>query len=155
MTTSARRRSSKPAGSNSLNARVPAAPVKLLASKRGRAGRTTTGGSAGSAMPASELSLAARRLDLTSRTKPSSTLARSRGGSLSGAATGPAGARRRGGCATAERARWIAVVASISLPRRVRPPAARSFRSKGFFKAGFSEGTLLQCNIREVTAFDP
>ncbi len=85
MTTSGSGVVPKPAGSNSLKARVPAAPVKLLSAKRGSSGRTGV-----SAKPASALSLAARRFDFTSRTKPSRTLARSFGGSLSGATAGPA-----------------------------------------------------------------
>src|SRR5450755_3030742 len=133
ITTRGKGSSAKPAGSNSLNARVPAALVKVLSLKRASLGRTTTGASATKAAAAS---LAALRFDLTSRTKPSRALVRSAAGC--GGAIGPGVMPARAIVAgTAASARWIAAVASTSLPRLVSPPAARIFRRRLFFTRDF------------------
>ena len=105
-----------PAGSKSLNERVPAAQVKLLSSKRGvRAGRATAGSAAGVSTTSSHD---------RSRSASRSSVARAGVGLRSRAGVGPLPVLAAAGAA---RARWIAVVASASRPPCTRRPAARIF----------------------------
>ena len=113
ITTSGRFAVPTPGGSKSLNERVPAAQVKLLSSNRDGRERPTTGGAS------------------TTSTHDGSVTGAS---SIVATSRETADAVRRDGdearadlLAPGSSARWIAAVASTSLPLRTRRPADRIF----------------------------